>query len=321
MKINWRRSIFIAVVILIVFVGYKMIKSHNAKKASIEEIIVERGDIKTFITTTGTVLPQNRLEIKPPITGRIEEILVQEGQKVKKGEVVAWMSSTERAALLDAARSKGEESMQYWQEAYKATPLISPLDGDVIVRSLEPGQTVTSADPVVVLSDRLIVKAQVDETDIGRVKVGQEAIVSLDAYPKDKIKSTVDHISYESTMVNNVTIYEVDILTESVPETFRSGMTANVEIIEDTREDVLILPLEAVERGKDTTVVGIRTRGLRPERREVKLGLSDDRNVEVLSGVSEGDTVIIEKVKSSLPKKSSTGSNPFMPNRGGGRGR
>lgn len=92
----------------------------------------------------------------------------------------------------------------------------------MIVRAVEPGQTVTSVDAVIVLSDRLIVKAQVDETDIGRVKTGQKATVSLDAYPREEIGADVDHISYESKLVNNVTTYEVDILPGEVPAVFRT---------------------------------------------------------------------------------------------------
>ena len=97
-------------------------KSGEDNKIVTGTITPGRGNIEVLITTTGTVQPQNRLEMKPPISGRIEEILVREGSNVKKGEVVAWMSSTERAALIDAARSKGGETLQYWEDAYKPTP-------------------------------------------------------------------------------------------------------------------------------------------------------------------------------------------------------
>src|SRR3990167_307221 len=125
-----------------------------------DTVRVRRGDIETVVLTTGGVEPQNRVEVKPPIGGRIEDILVREGASVRRGQIVAWMSSTERAALLDAARMKGPEEVARWSELYKPAPLVSPIDGAVIARSVEPGQSVTSADPVVVLSDRLIVKAQ-----------------------------------------------------------------------------------------------------------------------------------------------------------------
>lgn len=289
-------------------------KSDDDKKIVTGTITPGRGNIEVLITTTGTVQPQNRLEMKPPISGRIEEILVREGSNVKKGAVVAWMSSTERAALIDAARSKGGETLQYWENAYKPTPLIAPINGDVIVRAVEPGQSVTSGDPVVVLSDRLIVKAQVDETDIGRVKVGQNAFISLDAYPREKVTAIVDHISYESKLVNNVTIYEVDIVPQKVPKVFRSGMTANVNIVEKVRRNVLRLPIDAVRREKDGTVVLVKENGQgKSALRKVGTGLSDENFVEITSGLNEQDTVIIEKMNAVLPGKNAAGSNPFMP--------
>jgi len=136
----------------------------------IREVSVRVGPIKTIISATGKVLPKNRLEIKPPVSGRIEGILVKEGDFVKKGDTLGWMSSTERAALLDAAQGQGEEKLKYWQQVYKPIALVAPIDGEVIVATIQPGQAVTTADAALVLSDQLIVRAQVDETDIGKIK-------------------------------------------------------------------------------------------------------------------------------------------------------
>jgi macrolide-specific efflux system membrane fusion protein len=259
------------------------------------------------------VQPQNRLEIKPPISGRIEEVKVLEGEKVKIGQTLAWMSSTERAALLDAARAHGEETLQYWQEVYKPTPLIAPIDGQVIVRAVEPGQMVTSSDVVIVLSDRLIVKAQVDETDIGKIKLGQPAIIGLDAYPEIRVSATVGHISYESTIVNNVTVYEVDVFPQSVPKVFRSGMSANVAT-EKRKENILLIPLETVKQDKHGAFVFLsRGKAKRAVKRRVKLGISDHKNAEVISGVESKDKILIVTQK-YLPSESRRSSgNPFMP--------
>ena len=165
-----------------------------------------RGDLEVKVTATGTVKPYNRVEIKAPIPGRVEEVLVREGDWVKKGQVLAQMSSSERAALLDAARARGAETMKRWEEAYKMAPLLAPLDGTIIVRSVEPGQTVTTADPVVVLSDRLIVEALVDETDLSLIEIGQKTGIQLDAYPKETFWGKVDHLMYESKLMNNVNV-------------------------------------------------------------------------------------------------------------------
>jgi macrolide-specific efflux system membrane fusion protein len=165
-----------------------------------------------------------------------------------------------------------------------------------------------------VLSDRLIVKAEVDETDIGKVKVGQIAIISLDAYPQVKVKAKVDHISFESKLVNNVTIYEVDILPEEVPDVFRSGMSANVDIIDKSKENVLLLPLEAIKQdGKDSFVLLSQGRRKKAVKRRVELGIFDENNIEVTSGLEAKDKVIIKTQKYTPSKNNSPGGNPFMP--------
>lgn len=296
------------------FAVFKFKKDKNSAQV-VKSIVPAYGNIKTFISATGTVQPQNRLEIKPAINGRIEEVLVREGDKVKKGEVLAWMSSTERAALLDAALTKGEEALSYWKDVYKPAPFIAPIDGNVIVRAVEPGQTVTSSSVVLVLSDRLIVKATVDETDIGKVKLGQQAFISLDAYPDVKVKASVDHIAYESTIVSNVTTYNVDILPESVPDVFRSGMSANVDIVEKSKEDVLLIPVEAVKREKSEAFVFIsQNKGQMPAKQKVETGISDGKDIEIVSGLTRNDTVVIESPKYTASKQRNSGS-PFMPRR------
>jgi macrolide-specific efflux system membrane fusion protein len=310
---DWKIYLGILIVAFIVGLLINALQS-KTPQAVVRVITPEYGSIRTIISTTGTVQPQNRLEIKPPISGRIENVLVKEGRKVKVGDTLAWMSSTERAALLDAARSQGEEALREWQQAYKPAPLIAPIDGEVIVRSVEPGQTVTSSDAVIVLSDRLIVKAQVDETDIGRVKLNQEAVVSLDAYPQIKTKAVVDHISYESKVVNNVTIYEVDILPESVSEVFRSGMSASVDIIESKKENVLLIPLAAVNQDKQGGFVLLKQGiGKKPVEQKVELGVSDENNVEIISGLKPEDKIIIKTQKYSLSQSNNQGSSPLTP--------
>ncbi len=313
------KIIFILLLLISIaaFIAVRM----RAKPASgeiVKEVNPVFGSIQTVISTTGTVLPKNRLEIRPPVNGRVESVLVQEGEKIKTGQILAWMSSTERAALLDAAQGQGEKELKYWQEAYKPIALLAPIDAEVIVATVQPGQTVTTSDPVVVLSDHLIARAQVDETDIGKIKSGQKAVITLDAYPDTEITAVVEHIYYESKTVNNVTIYEVDLLPEEVPLFFRSGMNTAINFIEKSSQHTLLLPLEAIhrEQGKAYVLLKQDNAPLEPVKRSVELGISDDKNVEIISGINENDKIIIKAKKYSLPK-SDTGTNPFMPARRG----
>lgn len=312
---NKKIKITFAVLTILIISGFVIfrIKNNGTSDEITKEISPAIGTIQTFISTTGTVLPKNRLEVKPPVNGRVESILVQEGEDIKAGQILAWMSSTERAALLDAAQGQGEATLKYWKEAYKAIPLLSPIDGEVIVATTQPGQTVTTADAVIVLSDHLIVRAQVDETDIGKIKLNQEAIISLDAYPNDKIKARVEHIYYESETVNNVTIYKVDLLPENVAPFFRSGMNATVDFKAENKENILVLPVEAVHKEKGENYVLLKQENEKnPLKRSIQIGITDDKNLEIISGVTKNDVIVVKTKKYALPK-GSIGSNPFMP--------
>ncbi len=301
-----------AIVLIIAIFAVKK----NGKTVEISRIVTPHvGSINQSVSATGTVLPYNRLEIKPQVNGRMESVLVSEGQKVRRGQILGWMSSTERAALIDAARAQGAASMKYWEDAYKPIAIIAPINGTVIDRSIEPGQAVLTTAAIMVLSDRLIVKADVDETDIGRVKEGQRVTISLDAYPDVNVSGKVDLIEYESTTVNNVTMYKVNIIPDSVPDVFRSGMTANVNIIEKAKEDILLIPTDAIVSDKGKTYVWVASNDRKdPEKRLIRTGMSDDDNTEVISGISAGTRIaILAQTGINLDAKKNT--NPFMPQR------
>jgi len=300
--------------------GWKWYQKKN-EAPPYREVKVERGTLETSVLATGVVAPENRLELKPPIAGRIESILVEEGQTVHKAQALAWLSSSERAALLDAARAKGAGELAHWEELFKPTPLLAPLDGLIIVKSVVPGQVVAATDVVLVMSDHLIVNTQVDETDIGKVRLGEQVTVSLDAYPDTKIQGSVTRIGFESKTVNNVTIYEVRVLPNQVPEFMRSGMTANVTFYTDRKENVLLIPAEAIrqEKGKPSVMLPNPTDPDHPIAREIQTGMSEGKNTEVLTGLVQGETILVPTVAKGKGK-SAGGTNPFSPF-GGGRPR
>ncbi|MBF0619171.1 MAG: efflux RND transporter periplasmic adaptor subunit [Candidatus Omnitrophica bacterium] len=317
-----KRYVIIGILAVLAAGGIWFFFGQGKKDApAFKEIKPVYGHIENSISATGTVQPQNRLEVKPPIGGRIEKIMVEEGQKVRTGDILALMSSTDRATILDAARLQGADNLKNWEDVYKPTPLLAPIDGDVIVKSVQPGQIVGTGDDVVVLSDRLIVQAQVDETDIGKVKLGQDAVISLDAYPGQEVHGKVDHVYYESVITNNVTIYKVDILPDQVPDFFRSGMSANVRIIQVSRDHVLLIPMNALKEGKDASFVFIREPGeKRPTRTEVQAGIRDEVNVEIVAGVKADDVILVKAANYTGKKGGPAKTSPFMPTPGGGRG-
>ena len=284
------------------------------EKPKYDTVRVARGNIEVTIQSSGVVHPQNRLEIKPTVAGRIEQILVNEGDLVKAGQILVWMSSSERAALLDAARARGTNTLAYWQDIYKATPLVAPLDGMIIARLMEPGQSAVLNDKILVMSDMLVVEAQVDETDLARIRLGQQVEVRLDAYPNKPLPPQVSHIAYEAVTTQNVTIYEVQVLPKKMPHFARSGMSATLSFLQAQTNGALVIPAEAVVSGEDKPQVRIPppASGGEPVLRGIETGLSDGRLVAVISGLEEGDTVLVPKVQ--LPvSNGEMKKNPFMP--------
>lgn len=271
-------------------------------------INVEARDIVSSITGTGTVVPSNRVEIKPPIPGRVDRILVAEGDTVKKGEIIAWMSSTDRAALLDQARSKGDAEVKKWDAMLRPAPLIAPITGTVIYRPIEAGQTVAASDVLLVVADRLMIQVQIDETDIRKVKIGQPVSIELDAYSDRKFRGTVKHIGYEAKMINNVTVYLVDVIPTAFPSEMRSGMTAYVSFVAGAVRRTPSLPVEAIQsRGGRSFVWVPQGRGT-PRSVPVEVGLSDGRYTQIISGVEVGTRVTVP-IKNSSKKSGRSGGS------------
>ena len=214
-----------------------------------QAVQAELADLSELVDTTGVVEPENRVEIQPSSSGRIEELLAEEGDRIKAGQVLALMSSSDRVAILDAARAAGEEQYKQWQETYKPIKVISPIDGTLILRNVVQGQTVSANTVLFAISDKLIVSASLDESDIGRIKMGQRATIVLDSYPDKPVRAAVFKILDEGTTKNNVVTYTVKLRPERVPPFFRSQMTANIKVKISERRDILLLPAAAVTTG------------------------------------------------------------------------
>lgn len=309
-------KILIALIVLLgIGAGaYYYTKANSQGDVTFREVILKKENIEIMVLSTGTVEPQNRLAIKPPVAGRVEQVLVKEGENVKRGQILAWMSSSERAAMLDAARSDGLQAVKRWEKNYKPTPIMAPIDGTIILRNVETGQTFTNTDAVFTMSDRLTVKAQVDETDIGKIKVGQNVRLTLDAYPDQQIEAKVDQIAFDAQTVNNVTTYVVEVLPLEIPAVMRSGMTVNVNFEITRQEEIVTVPNEALKTENHKTTVLLKgSEGREPSKVEIQTGITDGKKTEVKEGVIEGDIVLVtEKVLSKSPK---SGANPFMPSR------
>ncbi|MFC1467649.1 efflux RND transporter periplasmic adaptor subunit [Verrucomicrobiota bacterium] len=298
-------------------------KKAAAEPEKYEQAVVERTTLQRIIDSTGTVKPENRLDVKSPVSGRVEELLVDEGDEVEKGRIIGWVSSTERATLLDAARAISEEEAAYWEGLYKPTPLVAPMSGTVIARAFEPGQTIDTKSELLTIANDLMVVALLDETDIGLIRKGVAVEIRLEAYPEQSFAGTVQHLAYDAKMVSNVTMYEIEVAVTQMPAFARSGMTANVNFLIARKEGVLAVPAASVlqRKGKAVVLLPSEIKNEKPEKVVIETGMTDGESVEVVEGLEEGQTVLIPTVKFAS-KNGKKEKNPFSmrPTRtGGGR--
>lgn len=150
--------------------------------------------------------------------------------------------------------------------------------------------TVANMDPTYVV-------ASVDETDVSKIKVGQKAEMTLDAYPSNKIKGDITEIGLVATTTQTGgTAFPVKIrVTEAKKIDLRIGMSADTDIIIATRDDALRVPVTAVttDGGKDAVYI---VKNNKAEKTTVKIGLLSGEFYEVLAGVKEGDEVVIKGI-------------------------
>jgi macrolide-specific efflux system membrane fusion protein len=273
----------------------------------------ELGSIEETVEATGAVAPLNRVEIKPPISGRVERLLVEEGASVKAGDVIAWMSSSDRAAILDAARAKGPEELKHWEDAYKPTPIVSPMSGVIILRNAVVGQAVDAGTVVFAMSDTLIVVAQVDESEIARVRRGMRARITLDAFPDKSVPGEVFDVLFEGKNVSSVITYGVKVRPLPVPSFFRSQMTANVSFIVRRKDRAVVLPssalIETPEGVKQVCIPGPQGQELHLS---VRTGIESGDRVEIVSGLQAGERYLAARSKYSPQSAPQSSPLTFM---------
>ncbi|MFA4944015.1 MAG: efflux RND transporter periplasmic adaptor subunit [Lentisphaeria bacterium] len=221
------------------------------------------------------------------------------------------------------------------QDRLRDTTVAAPIAGVVATREVQVGQIIASATSnvgggtlLLTISDlsRMFILAAVDESLIGRVKVGQKAIVTADAYPGKLFEGTVERIATRGTVTANVVTYEVKIeVTSPAKGLLKPEMSANVEILTEAKSGVLAVPVAAVRRQPAGYVAHRVDKGNgRVREVPVNLGLNDGTQVEILAGLAEGDTVELQKAGDGKwgGQPASRGAQPRPPMMMGlGRGR
>jgi HlyD family secretion protein len=214
-----------------------------------------------------------------------------------------------RAALQNhAARLQGIEQAQsaansqaqqvdYIADQLAKGVITSPINGTVAEISVHQGETVAaglSVQTIMTIVDmhRLQVQAEVDETDVSSIALGQVADVTFDGIPDQVFHGRVVSIRSLPTTQSNVITYTALIILQNPPSQLRPGMTASVSIEVGKHSGVLLAPSDSIKEDGDTSVVGLYKPGsTTPVKTTVVTGAEDDTNTEIVSGLRDGDEI------------------------------
>jgi HlyD family secretion protein len=222
-------------------------------------------------------------------------------------------------ALVDAAKAQVLQSRAALNQAetnLRYTRILSPVDGTVISRNIDVGQTVAASFQTPTLFTiaedltKMQIDTSVDEADIGQAKVGQEVRFTVDAYPDTNFSGLVSEIRNAPVTVQNVVTYDVVVQVSNADLKLKPGMTANVSIITSRKQGVLLVPNSALrfkpqEKGGEATGQSKRTSDIKgpavwilenkqPKQRGVATGISDGSFTEIVSkDLREGQEIIV----------------------------
>jgi len=326
-----RRWLWIGVLaVAVAGVGYAVSRPKGKpgeEKDKVKTAKAEVADVQVRVTEVGSVEPDVKVDVKSVLSGKVVELLVREGDRVKRGQVLARVepdvnqardlvqvknSVSEAEIALNEAkatyeRNKGllsqgllsdqaglESETRYRQakanrdsamDKYRIVEesgvpiavasagimqrlnVTSPMDGVVIRRPVELGDTVMSGvssfnagTVLMTVADveTMIIKAGINEVDIGKVRLEQPVKVSLDAYPKVRFAGKILRIAPAARLDEKVKVFDVEIAIERQGAELRTGMTANIDIVGEKRAKVLTVPVEALFKKDETEVVYVK---------------------------------------------------------------
>lgn len=356
--------ILLIVVIVGVFGGtiFYLYGKSKEKPVVYETTNAFQTDIVKKTVATGKVVPRQEIDIKPQVSGIIEQVYVEPGQQVKSGDLLARVKiipnmlnlanaesrvNRARIGMQDNKRAferqkelfeKGvvaEAEFQQYELAYlnaleelqaaennlqlirdgvatsqgetSNTLIRSTISGMILKVPVEVGNSVIETNnfnegtTIATIADmsEMIFKGKVDESEVGNIHEGMNLILTIGAIDNLKFDALLEHISPRGVEENGAVQFEIRAAVQLADGVFiRAGYSANADIVLDSREDVLALKESLLIFERDSVFVEIETASQNFERKEVKLGLSDGLNVEILSGITADDKVKVQNGKS-----------------------
>ena len=332
--------------------------------AAVETTKAVRMDMKSTVSATGTIQPVDSVEVSSKITARLKSVLVKENDKVTAGQTVATLDAKDYEAKRDQAQYKvtntqaeydrisylysiGADTQKQLEDAQmnydtavsalaqaesdaSETSIIAPIDGTVVGEPKTVGTmaVATSDNPTVIMRiadlSRKQIKAKVDETDIGNVKVGQQATFTVDTYTDKTFTARVTKISQTDTSNSwdtsslsssssssssaSVIYYYVTLDVDDPEDLLLPAMTARVEINTADTPDALAVPISVLKTDANGSYVVVCNADGSQENRYVTTGIYSDEYVEILSGLEESEDIVSTYTAKKKSSSSSSGS-------------
>ena len=380
---NKKVWIGVVAVVLVALVIWFMSGGKKEQTVEFETAKVEKQNISTSITATGTIEPVTSVTVGTQVSGIVSKLYVDYNSVVKKGQVIAELDKTNLISELNRAKAdltsaqstlnyetsnfnryqtlfdKGlvsandyesarlsydkarqsvassRESVQKAQTNLGYATITSPIDGVVLSKAVEEGQTVAASfnTPELFtiaqdLTDMRVI-ADIDEADIGGVQEGQRVTFTVDAFPEDRFEGQVTQVRQQATTSSNVVTYEVVISAPNKDLKLKPGLTANVTIYTLEKNDVLAAPAKALrfvpneallKNGQQIEDVEAKTKvwtleGNTFKAHAVEVGTSNGMLTEITSGISAGTEVLVDfKITGGeMEAPGQQAQNPFMP--------
>ena len=380
---NKKVWIGVVAVVLVALVIWFMSGGKKEQTVEFETAKVEKQNISTSITATGTIEPVTSVTVGTQVSGIVSKLYVDYNSVVKKGQVIAELDKTNLISELNRAKAdltsaqstlnyetsnfnryqtlfdKGlvsandyesarlsydkarqsvassRESVQKAQTNLGYATITSPIDGVVLSKAVEEGQTVAASfnTPELFtiaqdLTDMRVI-ADIDEADIGGVKEGQRVTFTVDAFPEDRFEGQVTQVRQQATTSSNVVTYEVVISAPNKDLKLKPGLTANVTIYTLEKNDVLAAPAKALRfipnealLSKDQKIEDVEAKnkvwtleGNTFKAHAVEVGTSNGMLTEITSGISAGTEVLVDfKISGGeMEEAGQQAQNPFMP--------
>ena len=370
-------------VVALAIVAYSLLSGgKKEEKVEFETAKVDKGNIHTTITATGTIEPVTSVTVGTQVSGIVSKLYVDYNSVVKKGQVIAELDKTNLISELTAQRanlSSAQSSLNYQQANYNRyktlydkglvsaneyenallqynqakeqvntaresvqraqtnlgyATITSPIDGVVLSKAVEEGQTVAASfnTPELFtiaqdLTDMRVI-ADIDEADIGGVKEGQRVTFTVDAFPEDQFEGSVTQVRQQATTESNVVTYEVVISARNNDLKLKPGLTANVTIYTLEKNDVLAVPSKALRFMPNEAILKEgqviedveaprklwTLEGNKFKAHKVETGITNGMMTEITGGISAGTEVLVDFNISGpeMPQGQQT-QNPFMP--------